>query len=329
MEKERVISQALKDLLPTKVYQELIMLPETGQAEIRLVNPKRVGTIVVRDYTDHDGIYRQFYDEHGNPKTTRYNKKKILSFSKINDCLEYLHVKDHIVYCKSNTPVFLPVNIHAQAIEDVEKMDLEGKVRGIISELKGQKLFMFARLLAIPVNVASSEAIIKKLVYDAVRKNPAKVLEEYESPDKVYKEVFFMAKESKIIREAQGLWFFNNERIGINQEQAINWLKINSDLIPSINTQLGIKNTQGIVPVPVAVAPQPVSSLVVNPDEETERLEYVKLAEEAVTEGNLEVAIEMYGHSLKIKSVPAFHKKVKDMKLKLEANKKELAKTEE
>jgi len=83
------------------------------------------------------------------------------------------------------------------------------------------------------------------------------------------------------------------------------------------------------VPVPVAVAPQPVSSLVVNPDEETERLEYVKLAEEAVTEGNLEVAIEMYGHSLKIKSVPAFHKKVKDMKLKLEANKKELAKTEE
>jgi hypothetical protein len=328
MENVRVISPVLKELLPAKVYQELIMLPENGQAEIRLVNPKRVGTIVVRDYTDAEGIYRQFYDEHGNPKTTRYNKKKVLNFSKINDCLEYLQVKDHPIYSKSNTPVFIPVNVHAQAIEDVEKMDLEGKVRGIISELKGQKLFLFARLLGIPVNHASSEAIIKKLVYDAVRKDPAKVLEEYESPDKVYKEVFFQAKESKIIREAQGLWFFNNERIGINQDQAINWLKLNSDLIPSINTQLGINNTQGNVKVPMAVAQPPVVPSIENAEQEKERLEYVKLAEEAVTEGNLPMAIEMYELSLKIKSVPAFYKRVKEMKLKLESDKKELAKTE-
>ena len=40
-----------------------------GHVEIRMVNPKRTGTITVRDYTDIDtGELREFKDAHGNPR---------------------------------------------------------------------------------------------------------------------------------------------------------------------------------------------------------------------------------------------------------------------
>lgn len=324
----RKISEKVKSLLPGYVYQELISLPENGLAEIRPANPKRTGNIMIREYTDAEGNHRPFLDEHGNPRTFRYEKKVLLDFSKVRDCLEFLHVRDHKFTREgvaNNIPILHVIDLNKQARSRISKKDLEAKVNGKISELDGDKLFDFARILLVPIIPGASPDMIKELVYKKAESNPKDVLDEFISPDRYVKEVFFKAKAKGIISDRLGTWFFQTEKIGVNQDQAIMWLKTNEDLIPRI-----VSMTTGDGKV-AASAPE-VKAPVVNPpaakvglteEDEANYKEFVEMGDTAVKDGNFAEAITCFENALAIKKVPFLYGKVKSAKAALEIKEKD------
>ena len=123
---------------------------ETGKIEIKMINPKRTGTIIVTDYKGEDGKLRELVDEHGNPRVVKYNTgMKILDLSNKTEYLEYLHVKDHPIFVKGTSPVMRVVNITQDAEDEVQKKTTALDALFIAKDLQGQKLADFARILGI------------------------------------------------------------------------------------------------------------------------------------------------------------------------------------
>ena len=316
------VPEKVKALLPPMILNELMSLPENGLAEIRPVNPKRTGNIMVRDYTDEMGNQRLFIDEHGAQRSFRYEKKVSLNFSKLRDCLEYLHVRDHLFTREgvaNKIPILEVIDLNSQARKRIAKKDLESKANGKVCDLSGNALFDFARILLIKIVPGSGEDMVKDLIYKEVAKDPAGVLAEFESPDRYVKEVFFKALVKNIISDRMGTWFFQTEKIGVNQEQAIAWLKMNQDLIPRI-----VSLTSGEESAPITAAPsikhpeanvQPPTVNKVSKEDEENFNEFKKMGDDAVEQKNYAEALECYQKCVEIKpQVPYIFKKIKEVK---------------
>lgn len=318
-EKEKL--DKLKTLLPSYVFQELINLPENGLAEIRLVNPKRSGAINIRDYTDAQGNRRLFLNEHGVERTFQYNKKITLNFSKLRDKLEYLHVKDHPFTTTGSmgVPILNVINLNLQAELNIAKKDLEAKVNGMISSLSGQELISFARILFIPIRPGSNESMIKEMVYDKASNDPEDVLSELESPDRKVKEVFFAAKGAGLIYDRMGTWYFQTEKIGVNMDQGIAWLKENVDLMPRIMNSIatGKKIESEAKPNADAISPLKVADL--SPEEKEQYEEFVSMGDTSYNMEDYKGAVEAYDIALTIIKNPTVVKKRSQAMEKLKA----------
>lgn len=211
---------------------------ERGIVEVRMVNPKRTGSITLRNYTDETGVVREFKDSNGNPRVKKYTKAlTVLKMENENDKLEYLHLKDHPIYIKGSSPLLKIVDIVAEAEERTNNreaaIDAMIEARG----LRGEKLVNFARVLGInTLNVL--ETVIKDRVYDFAEKKPEAFLTAFKDPNRLFKEILHKGKVRNVFTHKNNVWKYRDTLMGGNIDEAILWLNDNEDLMPSIRKEL-------------------------------------------------------------------------------------------
>lgn len=231
-----------------KVAQDLLKkIPKGGLAEIRLKNPKKTGSIGVRGYTYTDPetntrSYREFLDSGGNARIVKYTKKVTLNMDNDDDRLEYFHVLNHPVYSHGANAVLKVVYLEKEAEDNVNKRDRQADVTAIVRKLSGESLRDFARVVVtaggMRYNPRTTENALKNSIYELSDRDPDLVLEEFNHKDRSIKELIYKAKEKEIITLSNGVWKFNNEVIGRNFEQAIDWFKRNEEVLPALRKEL-------------------------------------------------------------------------------------------
>jgi len=216
---------------------------EKGIVEIRMVNPKRTGTVTLRNYTDETGVVREFKDSNDNPRVKKYTKAlTVLNMENENDRLEYLHLKDHPIYIKGSSPLLKIVDVVAEAEERTNNreaaIDAMIEARG----LRGEKLVNFARVLGInTLNVL--ETVIKDRVYDYAERQPEEFLTAFKDPNRLFKEILHKGKVKGVFSHKNNVWKYRETLMGGNIDEAILWLNENEDLLPSIRKELSsVKN---------------------------------------------------------------------------------------
>jgi hypothetical protein len=210
----------------------------TGIVEVRMINPKRTGTITLRDYTDETGTLRELKDEYGNSRVQKYTKAlTVLKMDNETHRLEYLHVKDHPIYVKGAHPILKVVDI-VQEAED-RTSNREAAIDAMIEarKLSGEKLSNFARVIGLSTyNVL--ETVLKDRLYDYAEKEPEKFLLALNDPNRVFKEILHKGKVRSVFTHKNNVWKYRETLMGANIDEAILWLKNNEDLLPSIRKEL-------------------------------------------------------------------------------------------
>lgn len=231
-------------------------VPVSGQVEIRLVNPKKTGTITVRDYwkDNRDGSreFRPLVDSNGNVRVIKYVKaKKVLNLNTENDRLEYAHLMHHPTYVSCANPVIKLINFEDEAELFVIEKDSEAKANGIISSLSIEKLKDLARVLQIRTRPGSSDIVLKRALYEYAAKKKDKdnqvngaidILNKIESPDYTKKVLLSNAMEKGIVKIVSGRYMFGQTGIGGSFDTSIQWLSENpdveSELISRVNSKI-------------------------------------------------------------------------------------------
>lgn len=226
------------ELSSTKVKQLMGNTPNEGLVEIRLKDPKRSGTITVRGYSDENGNIRPLVDANGRERVIKIQRTLNLNMKNDNDRLALAHIQDHPIYVKGPNPILVVVNHEVEADNFVDKKNKEAQAMSIIEKLEGEPLRDFARILLITVNPGSSDKVIKRYLYEKATKDPELVINEWESDLRVFKVVIRKGIEKNVFTFRNGRYSFKEELMGTSFEAAVDWLKKNEDLIPSINLLL-------------------------------------------------------------------------------------------
>ena len=230
MEKEKVNKTRLKELMADA--------PTSGNCEIRLKDPKRTGTITVRGYTGKDGQHRPFVDQHGNHRIIRFKRTVFLDMKKEDDRLTYNQVRLHPLYVDGPRPVLVIVNYEDEAEAFVAQKDLESKAMEIIQKLEGADLRNFARVLLITVKPGSSDKVIKRSIYDLAEEDPGLILNEWNDDLREIKLIIHKGIEQGMFEVKHGRYTYQGQLMGTTFEFAVDWLKDNDDLIPSMRKTL-------------------------------------------------------------------------------------------
>jgi hypothetical protein len=215
-----------------------------GIVEVRMINPKRTGTVTLRDYNDPiTGEFREFKDAHGNSRIKKYTKAlTILRLNVENDRLEYEHLKNHPLYVNGSEAILKIVDVTQEAEERTSKR--ESALEALIEAkgLRGDKLYNFARVLGIQT-LNQLESIVKDRVYDIAERTPEEFLKSFNDPNRTFKETLHKGKVKGIFTVSNNIWKFRDVLMGANIDEAILWLKENDDLMPSIRKELSsVKN---------------------------------------------------------------------------------------
>lgn len=210
--------------------------------EVRMVNPKRTGTVIVRDYTDpKTGMLREFIDSFGNPRVKKYTKAlTILRLDNPDDLIEYLHIKDHPLYVHSSHPILKVIDVTEEANEEIDKKELAIDAMVEAKKLRGDKLYNFARVLGINTN-GVVESVVKQQVYAEATEDPQGFLDIINDENRTFSEMLYLGKENKVFVVKNRVWKYRDVLMGSTIEEAILWLKENDDLLPSIRKEINSK----------------------------------------------------------------------------------------
>lgn len=214
--------------------------PTKGHVEIRLKDPKRTGTIVVRDYLENDSP-REFVNSNGSHIVKRIQRTIHLNMEKVNDRLLYNQVKFHPLYVDGPNPVLLLVD-HQEAADDfVVKRKLATGADEIITKLKPEEAKNFARVLLIMVKPGASEASIQRALFEKATENPSLVIKEWNNPDRDMKALIKKGIEVGVFNNANGRYTYQSTLMGTSFEFAIEWLRENEDMIPNLTKTINAK----------------------------------------------------------------------------------------
>jgi hypothetical protein len=235
--------------LPEDVQAKLDIMPvdiESGEAEIRLIDHKRTGSITVRGYIDpRTGEDIRFLDQYGKDRVVRFTRNKTYDLSNLNQRLEYFHVMNHPLFVTGPTPVLIVVNHETDAESAVLKKDTEADANAIVRKLKGEELRDFSRVMLVGKRIAigdrTSDAVIKRALYETIEEDPSAVIREWENPDRTIKQILRKGLHNRVFIEKDGVYSFGTQRMGITFDQAVEWLKENEDILPNIRKQINSK----------------------------------------------------------------------------------------
>jgi hypothetical protein len=225
--------------------------PTSGTIEVRFKDPKRSGTITLRDYyheVNGSREYRPFIDARGNTRVVKYQKKKVLNMANENDRLEYAHLKDHPIYVAGPKPLLQLYNFDEEATSYVETKDASAKANAIISKLSGEKLRNLARVVQIRTRLGSSDIVLKRALYEFAESKTEKgigafeIIEQIESPDYETKTLLYNALDSKLVEVRNGRYMFNQVGLGTTFDVSLQFLIDNPDIESELKKKLDFKD---------------------------------------------------------------------------------------
>lgn len=230
--------------------------PTTGVVEIRMKDPKRTGSVTLRDYIleDNSGSseYRPFIDANGNPRVVKYTKKKKLNMLKENDRLEYVHLKNHPIYVNGANPLLTLYNFDDEATQYVARKDAAAKADSMITSLSTEALKDLARVVQIRVMPGSSDIVLKRALYEYAESKTGsgntlgalKIISEIESPDYDTKVLLYRALESKDVVLRNGRYLFGQIGLGTTFDVSLQFLKDNADLESELIKKMNFKKVK-------------------------------------------------------------------------------------
>jgi hypothetical protein len=230
--------------------------PTSGIIEVRLKDPKRTGSVTLRDYTyeDEQGSteYRPFIDANGNPRVVKYTKKKKLNMNRDNDRLEYAHLKDHPIYVKGAKPILYLYNFDDEASQYVARKDAASKADSMITAMSSEQLRDLARVVQIRVMPGSSDIVLKRALYEYAESKVGshktlgalQIISEIESPDYDTKVLLYRAIESKDIVVKNGRYLFGQIGLGTSFDVSLQFLKDNADLESELIKKMNFKKVK-------------------------------------------------------------------------------------
>jgi hypothetical protein len=210
-------------------------VPANGNVEIRLRDPKRTGSITLRDYTDSSGAHRPFVDQFGNARVLRITRTLYLDLSREDDRLTYEQVRLHPIFTNGARPVLLVVNHETEADSFVALKDMESQAMEIIQKLKGSELHDFARVLLVVVKPGSSDQVIKRALYEKATNDAGTILNEWNNELREFKSLLRKGIEQGVFIYKHGRYTFKDQLMGSSFDLAVDWIKDNEDLIPNLN----------------------------------------------------------------------------------------------
>jgi len=217
-------------------------LPIKGVVEVRLVNPKRTGTITVRGFNSIDDFgnhtWRPFVDSNGSERVEKITKKKTLRLENENDRLLYGQLIHHPHYVNSPRAVIKLVNLEEGAVDFINKREFKNKAETIILKSTDKELISLVRVLGINIRPNSSFNVIKRELYEFIdnydstkRKSNAEfLLEEYNSPDYPIKVLLRNAIAQKTVIDSLNRMMFGSVNMGTTFDGAVTFLKNNKDI---------------------------------------------------------------------------------------------------
>jgi hypothetical protein len=205
---------------------------------LELVEPKKTGTIRVRDYTDRDGNLRELKDRNGNSRVVIVREQKKLFMSNENDKLLYEHLKDHPVYVLGSDACIRLVNTEEQATDDIDRVELAIDAKNIVKALDEEGLRNFGRVLNIGFNNTTTSAVLKSIMYDKCENDPIAVLDAWENPDREVQVLVYNAMDKNVIVKEKGVYRYDGMILGNGFEDCVVWLKQNEQVLPGLRKKV-------------------------------------------------------------------------------------------
>ena len=213
--------------------------------KVRPSNPRKAGiyTLMSRYHGEYGSLHILTNPLSGEEMTIRYNWDSLsevtLNLDNQVDLAVYKWLKSH--------PMVIGSSARLKIVNEKERVDtslshkrLLTKAYAIIDPLQGTKLAKFSRVLGLStLNI--SEDSLKNALFEYADKAPESVITEWSDKDRSFKEMLKTGQEKGIFKvNKAGVWMWNEHNMGINFEQAVEFLKAkeNADLIPSINKEL-------------------------------------------------------------------------------------------
>lgn len=205
--------------------------------EVRLINPKRTGTLMVRGIANpNTGEYMPCVDING--EETAFALTKAKTILELNNPLHkavYEILQVHPVYVNTPYPKVKLVDVETEASDNLDKKDKEFEAMKIIKELRETKLANFARLFNLNMN--DSETVLKTRLYSIAQNDPDRILEAFTDPTRELRELIARARSRDIFTTKGGIWYYQKSPMGSNVDAVLNWLLENEDLITVIKKE--------------------------------------------------------------------------------------------
>lgn len=226
-------------------------IKQSGIVEVRLVNPKRTGTITVRGYNEIDQYgshtWRELVDSKGNIRVVKIQSKKNLNLQNENDRILYAHLIKNKHFVTGPTPLLKLVNLEVEADNFISHREIKSDAEAIIKKASEKELKDLARVMMIGVRPESSANVLKRELYAFIDlqdnkqriSNAENLVATVSADDYELKVVLRDAMALGIIKESLNRLMYNGINLGTSFDSLVEWGKANKDLVSEIQKQLG------------------------------------------------------------------------------------------
>jgi hypothetical protein len=206
-----------------------------GIVLVELTNPRRTGSLTVRDYTDvKTGKLREFLDMNGNKRVMMITKNFKLDLSDANDRLYYDHLKDHPLYTLSTTPAIVIKDQFQDSIIEVDQQEEAISAKSIIMQLNETQVRDFARMLGVKAPAKTSAIVIKNEIYKMCDKNPSHVIKMWNHPQKDTHILVRKAIDLGVLEKEGHFFKLNDIKLGTSADEIILYIMNTPELLPTI-----------------------------------------------------------------------------------------------
>lgn len=196
-----------------------------GFVEVRLANPKRNGTITIRPFKDK---YGNMIGRDGKEYTyVRPVKRLDLSLKEQRDEYELLRLHPFVI---GTNPVLKIANFVDDAKKETEKSVKMADAIKLANEMIGETLTDFARILGKNV-MGIPESVIKNEIIKTAKNDPVEFMRLYNHPERDRLIWFKKFVNTGVLKQERGLYTYQSEPVGLNQEQVILWMKNNRSTV--------------------------------------------------------------------------------------------------
>lgn len=200
-----------------------------------------------RHYNQKGDIVREDFplvDRYGIPVdcVTMDVAQLMLDITQESDRLLYENAKNNKPYYldRLSDPMYYFVDKEEEAEETISDFEKSYEAGKVIFEKTTPELREFARLFSMNTD-GMSDIRVKAEMMEKCTKNPKEVIKIENDPNRPLMEILRKAEHRKVISKKHGVWKWGDTIMGSTYDEAVAWMKNNSDLVTFIEKQANEK----------------------------------------------------------------------------------------